>query len=200
MAGRSISRFLELSYRRVENAVADVDWDKLGKDVVDFHLAAGKGVENTFHNVSTLVKETDWAELGRNATETVKNNPKTVLVPVGVVGGAVTGGLLMGPVLCAVGFSSIGPVAGSVAAGVQSAGAAGALFSTLQSAAMGGYGLAGVLTSFAGVGAAAGAAVGVASGNAVDFDSAADPGADHEGDSDSAENASTADGDGKSKS
>lgn len=60
------------------------------------------------------------------------------------------------------------------------------LFSTLQSAAMRGYGLAGVLTSFAGVGAAAGAAVGVASSNVVDPDYAA--------------NNSTADGDDKSKS
>jgi hypothetical protein len=45
---------------------------------------------------------------------------------------------------------------------IHSAGAAGALFGTLQSAAMGGYGVAATLLSFAGVGAATGGAVGAA--------------------------------------
>ncbi|WWC97881.1 hypothetical protein V866_004768 [Kwoniella sp. B9012] len=51
------------------------------------------------------------------------------------------------PVLGALVFTSLGPAAGSVAAGAQVAGAppaAGGLFSTLQSAAMGGYGVSAV--------------------------------------------------------
>ncbi|KAI9730422.1 MAG: hypothetical protein M1834_005932 [Cirrosporium novae-zelandiae] len=76
------------------------------------------------------------------------------------------GGLLVGvgaaitlPILGAVGFSAIGPVAGSVAAGWQSsigAVSAGSLFAVCQSAAMGGA----VASTIAGVGAA-GAGVGI---------------------------------------
>lgn len=62
--------------------------------------------------VETLVKDTDWTELGRNSSEIVKSIPTTMLIPIGTVGDAVTGGLLMGPVLGVVGFSAIGPVAG----------------------------------------------------------------------------------------
>lgn len=52
---------------------------------------------------------------------------------------------------------------GSLAAATQSAGAAGAVFSTLQSAAMGGYGMAAVSSVFSGIGAVIGAVVGGAS-------------------------------------
>jgi hypothetical protein len=51
---------------------------------------------------------------------------------------------------------------GSIAAGIQSAGVAGTLFSTLQSAAMAGYGVTATTSLFAGVGAATGGAVGAA--------------------------------------
>ncbi|KAK7967431.1 uncharacterized protein PG986_001708 [Apiospora aurea] len=104
--------------------------------------------------------KTEGAKTGQKVVEGIKENPKVVTVGGAVVAGAATGGLLMGPVLGAIGFSSIGPVAGSVAAGIQSTGAAGAVFSACQSAAMGGYGIAAVLSSFIGAGAAvAGGAV-----------------------------------------
>lgn len=113
MAGRSISWVFGHSYDRIKNAATDVDWAKLGKDTMNITvLVTGKGLENTFHYVEALVKDSDWAELGRNASQTVKSNPKTMLIPIGIVGGAVTGGLLMGPVLGVVSFSTIGPVAG----------------------------------------------------------------------------------------
>ena len=63
----------------------------------------------------------------------------------------------MGPVLGAPGFSAVGPVAGA-----RSAIGAGVLFSTLQSAAMGGYGTTAVTLAFAGDGASVGWAVGAA--------------------------------------
>jgi hypothetical protein len=50
---------------------------------------------------------------------------------------------------------------------MQSAGTAGVLFSTFQSAAMGGYGVGGVMAAFASTGAAAGAAAGTGAAAAV---------------------------------
>ncbi|KAK8029632.1 hypothetical protein PG993_010923 [Apiospora rasikravindrae] len=81
-------------------------------------------------------------------------------VIIGSVLGAVVAPTLMVPALGAVGFSALGPVAGSLAATAQSAGAVGAVFSTLQSAAMGGAGMAAVSSVFTGVGAVVGAAIG----------------------------------------
>ncbi|KAK0620138.1 hypothetical protein B0T14DRAFT_520659 [Immersiella caudata] len=72
--------------------------------------------------------------------------------------------VLTAPVLSAVGFTSLGPAAGSIAAGVQGASTvAGGLFATLQSAAMGGYGAAAV----AGAAQVAGGAVAAAGGAAA---------------------------------
>ncbi|KAI6374808.1 hypothetical protein MCOR25_003071 [Pyricularia grisea] len=59
------------------------------------------------------------------------------------------------PVLGLGGFGALGPIAGSIAAGAQSAMGsvvAPSLFATLQSAAMGGYGAAAVLGTFQAVG------------------------------------------------
>ncbi|KAK7928174.1 hypothetical protein PG985_005172 [Apiospora marii] len=60
----------------------------------------------------------------------------------------------------AIANATSGIYVGSLAAATQSAGAAGTVFSTLQSAAMGGYGLAAVSSVFTGVGAVVGAVVG----------------------------------------
>lgn len=124
----------------------------------------------------------------QQASDAIQNNTRSTAIVVGsVVGGAVLGPLLMGPALGALGFSAIGPVAGktflrpsresarlmeghvcagSLAAGAQSAGAVGAVFSTLQSAGMGGYGVAVVSSVFAGTGAVVG---GTAGAGAVAF-------------------------------
>ncbi|KAK7928701.1 hypothetical protein PG985_005699 [Apiospora marii] len=120
----------------------------------------------------------EGVKAGQKIAEGIKENPKVASVGGAVVAGAATGGLLMGPVLGAIGFSSIGPVAGvtdvdcvsgSMAAGIQSAGAAGALFSAFQSAAMGGYGVAAVLSFFIGAGAAvAGGAAAATAGTSSD--------------------------------
>lgn len=111
--------------------------------------------------------------------KTFNENPKLFYIVIGVVGGAAAALLVMPAVLGVAGFSGIGPVAGkiasllfqtpsytdycikgSMAACLQSAGWAGAAFSTVQSAAMGGYGLLAVAGIFTAVGAAVGGAVG----------------------------------------
>jgi len=88
------------------------------------------------------------------------------------VTGAVIGaaGLLAVPILGAIGFSALGPVAGSVAAGWQaSIGAveAGSLFAICQSAAMGGAAAAGFASAGAGGMAAAFAALGLPGAKSV---------------------------------
>ncbi|KAK1827349.1 hypothetical protein QBC39DRAFT_362152 [Podospora conica] len=55
--------------------------------------------------------------------------------------------IIVGPALAAVGFGPLGPIVGALAPAIQAATApvaAGGLFATLQSAAMGGYGLGAV--------------------------------------------------------
>ncbi|KAK4113359.1 hypothetical protein N656DRAFT_778128 [Canariomyces notabilis] len=69
------------------------------------------------------------------------------------------------PMLAAVGFGPSGPIAGSIAAGVQSAignVAAGSVFATCQSAAMGGAGAATLASAAQGVGLGVAAAAGAA--------------------------------------
>lgn len=65
---------------------------------------------------------------------------------------------------------------------MQSAGTAGAVFSTVQSAAMGGYGVTAVAGFFAGTGAAAGAAAGVTAKRALGTEDDAPSDQDHNGD------------------
>jgi len=75
-------------------------------------------------------------------------------------------GILSAPFLAVLGFGSSGPLAGSIAAGAQAGVgniAAGSFLATLQSAGMGGYGVAivnGVVSAVAGIiGAATGASI-----------------------------------------
>lgn len=58
---------------------------------------------------------------------------------------------------------------------MQSAGTAGVLFGTFQSAAMGGYGLGGVMAVFAGIRAVTGAASGTGAAMAVETSNMDDP-------------------------
>jgi hypothetical protein len=83
----------------------------------------------------------------------------TVLMLVGATVGAAT--FVTAPIvgLSVLGFGSVGPVAGSIAAAVQGpVTIAGGWFAVCQSAAMGGF-AAGTLTTLAGVGGAVGAAI-----------------------------------------
>ncbi|KAK3935436.1 hypothetical protein QBC46DRAFT_413049 [Diplogelasinospora grovesii] len=107
--------------------------------------------------------------VAQQAANWARDHPVAAIATVGVAGGLTIVAapmLVVAPVLGAFGFSSGGVVAGSIAAGIQSAignVAAGSGFATLTSAGMGGYGTvvaagaaqgAGVATAvFSGVGA-----------------------------------------------
>ncbi|TLD26612.1 hypothetical protein PspLS_04369 [Pyricularia sp. CBS 133598] len=75
---------------------------------------------------------------------------KAAAIAIGAVGTAMVAapGLFVLPVLASIGFGGSGPIAGGIAASVQSGMGnvlAPSLFATLQSAAMGGYGVTAVL-------------------------------------------------------
>ncbi|WVF65629.1 hypothetical protein IAT40_000360 [Kwoniella sp. CBS 6097] len=85
----------------------------------------------------------DWQDLHGDTKKYVLENPKQTAfyVAKGVL--FVAPALLTGPALGALGFTAVGPAAGSLATSAQSAiapVAARGIFATLQSAAMGGYG------------------------------------------------------------
>jgi hypothetical protein len=83
-----------------------------------------------------------------------------LMVVAGVAGGVIAGAVAT-VLLAILGFTGIGPAAGSAAAGWQAAAgsvAAGSLFSTLQSAAMGGYGIWVLITTGVATGPAVAAA------------------------------------------
>ncbi|KAG6197129.1 hypothetical protein E4U50_007983 [Claviceps purpurea] len=91
---------------------------------------------------------------------TLKRPYSTAFVAAGVLVAAVPA-LAVAPVLGSLGFGALGPVAGSAAAGIQSGignVAAGSLFATLQSAGMGGAGIAVVNAAVSGA-AGAGSAL-----------------------------------------
>ncbi|CAH0036411.1 unnamed protein product [Clonostachys solani] len=135
--------------KQAAKIVDGVDWQDVRAKVEGAASSAQESIEGAYHYTE----------------DTFKENPKLFYTAAGVVVGAAAAPLVMPAVLGAAGFSGIGPVAGSMAAGLQSAGwagGAGTAFSTAQSAAMGGYGVSGVTSVFTAAGAAAGGAAGAA--------------------------------------
>ncbi|KAK2593602.1 hypothetical protein QQS21_008690 [Conoideocrella luteorostrata] len=160
---KNIQNVASKSEQAVNRAVHKVDWEIIGNNINKVTANTAASAAQAYHNGKVAPRDVEWDQIGPKAAEIIASNPSKVLIPAVIVAGAVTGPLLMGPVLGAAGFSSIGPVAGTIASGIQSAGLAGPVFSTVQSAAMGGYGFTAVAACFAGAGAAAGGAAAAAS-------------------------------------
>jgi hypothetical protein len=121
---------------------------------------ASQPVADTLQQAAKVVVD----EAGKFASE----NPLTTAAVIGGVTLVAAPALVVAPVLSAVGFTSTGVGAGSVAAGVQSglgSVAAGSMFAGLQSAAAGGYGLAMANGVVQGAGAAL--SVGAAAANHI---------------------------------
>ncbi|CAH0015722.1 unnamed protein product [Clonostachys rhizophaga] len=121
-----------------------VDWQDVRAKVEGVASSAQESIEGAY----------------RYTEDAYNENPKRFYTAAGVVVGAAAAPLVMPALLGAAGFSTIGPVAGSMAAGMQSAGWVG--FSTLQSAGMGGYGVSVVTGAVTGIGAASGGVAGAA--------------------------------------
>jgi hypothetical protein len=154
--------------KQAAKIVDGVDWQDVRAKIEGAASSAQESIESAYQYTE----------------DTFNDNPKLFYTAAGVVTFAAAAPLAMPAVLGAAGFSSIGPVAGkitsllfripsntdycikgSMAAGLQSAGwagGAGTVFSTVQSAAMGGYGVSVVAGSFTAAGAAVGGAAGAA--------------------------------------
>ncbi|VUC20916.1 unnamed protein product [Clonostachys rosea] len=166
---------------QVAKILDDVDWQDVQARVEGAASSVQESVEGAYHHTAKIMDDVDWEDVRvrveeaassvqesvedayHRTGEAIKENPKFFYAAAGVTAGAAVAPLVMPVVLGAAGFSSIGPVAGSVAAGLQSAGwagGAGTVFSTVQSAAMGGYGVSAVTSAFMGAGAVVGGAVG----------------------------------------
>ncbi|KAK5128997.1 hypothetical protein LTR85_000330 [Meristemomyces frigidus] len=99
-------------------------------------------------HLATWVKNVEWADLPNQVKDRIKDHikehPKMTACRIVLIIAAFAPGLIVSPALGLLGFSSVGPVAGSVSAGYQSANGATAGFSLLQSVPMAGYGAAAV--------------------------------------------------------
>ncbi|KAK5703974.1 hypothetical protein LTR97_002987 [Elasticomyces elasticus] len=106
----------------------------------DAAKAAFEMVQKLFGHLISGLKNVRWEDLPQGTRDHIANNPKMCAVQIVMVLTAVVPGLVMAPGLAALGFGALGP--GGAAAGFQSVWGTPALFSALQSAAMGGYGTA----------------------------------------------------------
>ncbi|OCK86093.1 hypothetical protein K432DRAFT_341911 [Lepidopterella palustris CBS 459.81] len=112
--------------------------------VVDFKRLSSD-IQAKFGDSKEAVLAVDYKHLPMDVKDLIAENPfqTTFIIVNGVVFFAP--GLLSGPLLCAFGWTSVGPRAGSLAAIIQSTCGTvlpRGLFATLQSASMGGYGAA----------------------------------------------------------
>ncbi|KAF2769474.1 hypothetical protein EJ03DRAFT_351213 [Teratosphaeria nubilosa] len=121
-------------------------------------------VQKAVHSIKKSIADIVTKPVSKNL-ENVQNycrrNARQLAIQAGAMTVAILPAIVAGPALAAMGFGAAGPVAGMLAPAWQSVFGTGALFSTLQSAAMGGYGVAAanaVVTSGA-LGAAAAAEV-----------------------------------------
>ncbi|KAF2769475.1 hypothetical protein EJ03DRAFT_382625 [Teratosphaeria nubilosa] len=119
--------------------------------------AAFEYVKKTFGFLVEGLQHVNWPDLPEQVKEQIRNKPNMTIFALLTLLVAVVPGLVATPLLNALGLSGLGPIAGSAAAWFQSTYGANALFSTLQSAAMGGYGAATVHGVVSGIFAAAGA-------------------------------------------
>ncbi|QBZ55905.1 hypothetical protein PoMZ_00811 [Pyricularia oryzae] len=134
--------------RRIDNAIDSADEEALPDAV----LQAGN-LEDDLTNA--IIKDLD-SEAGSSSDdsepetlEEPSSGPGNAAIAIGVAGATMlfAPALIALPALSLIGFGASGPIAGSIAAAVQSgigSVVAPSLFATLQSAAMGGYGVAAV--------------------------------------------------------
>ncbi|KAF2799546.1 hypothetical protein K505DRAFT_194608, partial [Melanomma pulvis-pyrius CBS 109.77] len=91
------------------------------------------------------LKNIDVKEISKALVAWCKANPKTLTIIIVAIVVSILFGALAPMMLSGIGFSAAGPVAGTIAAGWQASigsVAAGSFFAILQSAAMGGFGVA----------------------------------------------------------
>ncbi|KAF2769476.1 hypothetical protein EJ03DRAFT_351216 [Teratosphaeria nubilosa] len=114
----------------------------IGKDIEETAKNAIENFKNTFGNAVVGLQHIKWEELPEHAKDYIKNNPKMTAFQILSLLLCLIPGLIVTPLLGIMGFSGIGPVAGTAAAGLQSSFGTPLVFRAFQSAAMGGWGAA----------------------------------------------------------
>ncbi|GAB7360062.1 hypothetical protein MBLNU230_g7583t1 [Neophaeotheca triangularis] len=121
---------------RIQNAIKGIVAPVVHKVV----SIARHALENTVRAVKTAAEQPKKSFV-QGLKQHITKNPRLVALQAASLTIAAIPGAVTFPALGALGFSAIGPVGGSLAAGFQSAVGTPAVFSVLQSAAMGGYGV-----------------------------------------------------------
>jgi hypothetical protein len=97
----------------INGALSEIDWKSIGNNVRDATVDVAARVAETYDLTEQTLRSIQWDNVGPEAAKAIKDNRRMLFVAGGIAAGAATGGLLMGLVLGAAGFSSIGPVAGT---------------------------------------------------------------------------------------
>ncbi|KAK5115117.1 hypothetical protein LTR62_001814 [Meristemomyces frigidus] len=108
-----------------------------------------RGMRCTLRRAINILRRIKWRDIVKHIQHLIKTKPGVVAIISTSLLIAIFPRLFAEPMLAAMGFSGIGPVASSAAAGFQSFYGATALFAMFQSAAMGGYGIAAVYGAIA---------------------------------------------------
>ncbi|OCL13486.1 hypothetical protein AOQ84DRAFT_310495, partial [Glonium stellatum] len=162
----SIAGTASTAYQASKERATSVDYNKFFTDAqAKFHEAKDHirtvdysqlpaEAQAKFREAKDHIAAVDYKSLPADVKDWVVAHPYQTAFHVtsGVL--LIAPGLLSEPLLGLLGWTSAGPRAASVAAGIQSAfgtGAAGGAFATLQSAAMGGYGVPAVAWAVRGV-------------------------------------------------
>ncbi|KAF1356867.1 hypothetical protein BDV97DRAFT_394746 [Delphinella strobiligena] len=128
LAGDFKATLNKIGLEDLKNAVPDISADTL------------KSLIQSIKERAEHLNAEDINNLWETAKELCRNNPIQATILVLQVLILACPLLLTAPFLALLGFTGVGPLAGSIAASLQSAYGVNAIFSTLQSAAMGGYG------------------------------------------------------------
>ncbi|KAF2158777.1 hypothetical protein M409DRAFT_61365 [Zasmidium cellare ATCC 36951] len=110
--------------------------------MTDQGRATFEAAKAMFGHMAIGLNDLEWRQLPSAVTEHLKMNPGTTTLQLSCLLVIVIPGVMATPALLGLGFGSGGPMAGWLAAAFQSMYGTPLAFSTLQSAAMGGWGVA----------------------------------------------------------
>ncbi|KAK4495393.1 hypothetical protein PRZ48_013724 [Zasmidium cellare] len=110
--------------------------------IVEQGRSALASLRSTFTRLVHGLQRFQWSQIPAAIINHIKKHPKTTLLQLICLLAIICPGIFAVPLLAILGFAVVGPVAGGLAATFQSVFGTPVAFSTLQSAAMGGAGMA----------------------------------------------------------
>ncbi|KAF7551606.1 hypothetical protein G7046_g7677 [Stylonectria norvegica] len=135
---------------QVGEEIAKIDLGQVGEQATEWAQAGFTAAKDAvsqidLHQVGEEVAKIDLRQVGEQAAQWITENPEAAIAIGAYAAVMFAPALISSPALGVVGFGADGIAAGSAAAGIQSGIGnviAPSVFATLQSAAMGGYGVA----------------------------------------------------------